>query len=227
MPAELSKLEKEIGYKFKDKEIIQRGLTHKSYADEAGLSEYNERMEFLGDSILSAVVAEYLYDKYHADDEGRLSQLKSQLVSRINLGKWAKNIDLGEYIYISKGEEASGGRKRESLISNTFEALIAAIYIDGGFEPAKKFICTHLDTHRRVVINDAKSKLQEYIQSEYKALPEYKIVGESGPDHEKIFEVGVFFKKTLLGSGAGKSKKEAEQAAAKKALKKIREKNKK
>lgn len=226
MPADLAKLEKIIGYKFKDKGLAQKALTHKSYADEAGLSEFNERMEFLGDSVLAAVVAEHLFNKHPDEDEGKLSQIKSQLVSRINLGKWAKDIDLGEFIYISKGEEASGGRKRESLLSNTFEALIASLYIDGGFDAAKKFICTHLAKHRRVVINDAKSKLQEYIQSAYKALPEYKIMGETGPDHEKIFEVGVFFKKTMLGSGEGKSKKEAEQAAAKKALKEIRLKNK-
>ncbi|MFH1368180.1 MAG: ribonuclease III [Elusimicrobiota bacterium] len=226
MPADFSKLEKTIGFKFKDKEILRKALTHKSYADEAGTQEFNERMEFLGDSILAAVVAEYLFLKYSGEDEGKLSQLKSQLVSRQNLGRWAKNIDIGDFIFISKGEEASGGRKRESLLSNTFEALIAAVFLDGGFEAAKKFISTHLVKHRRVIINDAKSKLQEYIQSAYKSLPEYRIIAESGPDHEKIFEIGVFFKKNLLGSGNGKSKKEAEQSAAKKALKEIRKNNK-
>lgn len=222
MSVELGKLEKIVGYKFSDKTLLQKALTHKSYADENGLGEYNERMEFLGDSILAGVVAEYLYQKYPEVDEGRLSQLKSQLVSRQSLSRWAKDMGLGDFLLISKGEEASGGRKRDSLLSNTFEALVAAIYLDDGFEPAKKFINTHLAKHRRVVINDPKSKLQEYIQSVHKSLPEYKIVGESGPDHEKMFEVGVFFKKTMLGSGEGRSKKEAEQAAAKQALKAIR-----
>ena len=222
MSDEFGKLEKIIGFKFKDRAHLQKALTHKSYADETGSSEFNERMEFLGDSILAAVVAEYLFTKYGGEDEGRLSQLKSQLVSRQSLSRWAKDMDLGDFLLISKGEDTSGGRKRDSLLSNTFEALIAAIYLDSGFDAAKKFITVHLAKHRRVVINDPKSKLQEYIQSVHKTLPEYKIMGETGPDHEKIFEVGVFFKKSMLGSGSGRSKKEAEQAAAKKALKEIR-----
>jgi ribonuclease-3 len=179
-------------------------------------------MEFLGDSILAVVVAEYLYDKYPDQDEGRLSQLKSHIVSRHSLSVWARKIKLGSFIFISHGEDSSGGRKRESLLSNSFEALIAAIYLDSGFEPAKKFILRFLNLIKRISITDPKSRLQEYIQAEYKRLPEYKLLNESGPDHEKIFEIGVYNKKSLLGKGSGHSKKEAEQAAAKEALKKLK-----
>jgi len=135
------------------------------------------------------------------------------------LCRWAKNDDLGEFFYISKGEELNGARKRDSLLANTIEAVIAAIYIDSGFDAAKKFIMRHLILQKRVFINDSKSKLQELIQSRYQTLPEYKVLSESGPDHEKIFAIGVYHKRKLLGSGEGHCKKEAEQAAAKKALK--------
>lgn len=219
MVTELEKLEKSVDVKFENIYLLQKSLTHRSYAAETNSSEQNERMEFLGDSILSAVVADYLYQKYPDEDEGRLSQLKSQLVSRHNLAIWAKKLKLGNFILISKGEEANGGRKRESLLSNAFEAVIAAIYLDAGFFAAKKFIFNYLIQQRRMVITDAKSKLQEYIQSTYRTLPEYRVVSESGPDHERVFEVGVFLKKEPIGTGTGLSKKAAEQAAAKNALK--------
>lgn len=222
MSSELTKLEKIIKYKFKNAEFLKKALTHKSYADETDSGEYNERMEFLGDSILAASVADYLYHKHPDQNEGRLSQLKSQIVSKQSLYKWAKSIKLGGFLLISKGEEASGGRSRESLLANTIEALIAAIYFDSGFEPARKFIFNYLSQQKRVIISDAKSKLQEYIQSKHKTLPDYKVTKESGPDHEKVFEIGVYLKKTLLGKGTGRSKKEAEQAAAKVALKKLK-----
>jgi ribonuclease-3 len=178
-------------------------------------------MEFLGDSILGASVAEYLYAKYPKQDEGRLSQLKSQIVSRINLSKWAKEIKLGACMMISTGEDASGGRNRDSLLSNTLEAVIAALYLDGGFGTAREFIFNYLASQKRLVVNDSKSKLQEYIQSQYQTLPDYKVVSESGPDHEKIFEISVMLKDKLMGTGCGKSKKEAEQAAARNALREI------
>jgi len=224
MPNDVEKLEKIIGFKFQNSELLTKALTHRSYAAETGSHEHNERMEFLGDSILAAVVADYLYQKYPDQDEGRLSQLKSQIVSRQNLAQWAKKIKLGNFILISKGEEASGGRKRDSLLSNAMEAVIAAIYLDGGFMPAKKFIFNYLIQQRRLVIHDTKSKLQEYIQSVYRTLPEYKVLKEEGPDHQKVFEIGVYLKKNLLGSGTGHSKKEAEQVAARKALKTLQSK---
>jgi ribonuclease-3 len=167
-------------------------------------------------------VADYLYHKYPDQDEGRLSQLKSQIVSRQSLSKWAKQIKLGNFMYISKGEDANGGRKRESLLSNTFEAVIASIYLDGSYLDAQKFIFNFLMQQRRMVVNDAKSKLQEYIQSKYQTLPEYRVLNEYGPDHEKVFEIGVYLKKNLLGQGTGPCKKEAEQVAARKALREIK-----
>jgi len=221
MPNQIRRLEKAVSYKFNNSLLAQNALTHKSYATEQGLLEFNERMEFLGDSILGASVAEYLYNKYPKQDEGRLSQLKSQIVSRINLSKWAKEIKLGACMMISTGEDASGGRNRDSLLSNTLEAVIAALYLDGGFETARKFIFNYLSAQKRLVVNDSKSKLQEYIQSQFQTLPDYKVVSESGPDHEKIFEIGVMLKDKLMGTGSGKSKKEAEQAAARNALREI------
>jgi len=209
MQSNFAKLQKVIGYQLKDADFLRVALTHKSFAAETGCKEFNERMEFLGDSILSASVADFLYHKYPGEDEGKLSQLKSQIVSRQSLSKWAKEIKLGAYLSISKGEEANGGRERDSLLSNTLEALIAAIYLDGGYEPAKKFIFSHMKKQRRLVVNDAKSKLQEQIQSKYQTLPEYRVIKEYGPDHEKIFEIGVYLRKDLLGQGKGCSKKDA------------------
>ena len=219
MPGDLDKAQKALGHKFKDPKLLLKSLTHKSYAAEAGSSDFNERMEFLGDSILSAVVAYFLYNKYPENDEGRLSQIKSQIVSRQQLSRWAKKIKLGEYLYISKGEELNSARSRDSLLADTFEAVIAAIYIDSGYEAAQKFINGFLSLQRRIVINDPKSKLQELLQSKYQSLPDYKVIRESGPDHEKIFEIGVYHKKKQLGTGSGRCKKDAEQAAARKALK--------
>jgi len=221
MLSHIRNLEKAVSYKFKDNSLARNALTHKSYASEQGINEFNERMEFLGDSILGASVAEYLYNKYPKQDEGRLSQLKSQIVSRTNLCKWAKEIKLGECMLISTGEDASGGRNRDSLLSNTLEAVIAAVYLDGGFKPAKEFIFRYLASQKRLVVNDSKSKLQEYVQSQFQTLPEYTVVSETGPDHEKIFEISVLLKDKLLGTGCGRSKKEAEQAAARSALREI------
>lgn len=227
MSNDLKIAQKTLGLKFKDINFLKVALTHKSFAAETGAEEYNERMEFLGDSILSAVSADYLYQKHPLLHEGGLSQLKSHIVSCVNLSKWAKELKLGNFISLSKSEEINGGRQRESLLCDTIEAVIAAIYLDSGFEPARKFILKFLSSQKRVVINDSKSKLQEQIQFEYKMLPEYKVIGESGPDHEKSFEIGVYLKKKLLGTGVGGSKKEAQQAAAKKALKLLKLKNKK
>jgi len=219
MLPDLDKAQKAIGHKFNDKKLLLKALTHKSYAAETSSFEFNERMEFLGDSILSAVVSDYLYNKYPDDDEGMLSRTKSQIVSSQQLSRWAKKIKLGGFFYISRGEELNCARTRDSLLADTFEAVIASIYIDAGFEAARKFILGFLSLQRRVFINDPKSKLQELIQSKYQTLPEYKVIAESGPDHEKVFEIGVYLKKKQLGTGSGRCKKDAEQVAAKKALK--------
>ena len=140
MKNDIEKLEKTLDIKFENINLLKQAMTHKSYAAEAGTNENNERMEFLGDSILSVIVADFLFQKYPDEDEGRLSQLKSQIVSRHGLSIWAKKLKLGNYMYISKGEETNGGRKRDSLLSNAFEAVVAAVYLDAGFFAAKKFI---------------------------------------------------------------------------------------
>ncbi|MDR1244426.1 MAG: ribonuclease III [Endomicrobium sp.] len=217
------KLQEVIEYKFNNLEVLRTALTHKSYAAEyGGKKSYNERMEFLGDSILSAVIVETLYLIYPSESEGKLSQLKAQIVSASNLSIWAKEINLGDYIFLGKSEDVFEARKRESLLCDVFEAVVGAVYLDGGFENAKKFVLKFLNTQKEIIITDYKSRLQELAQSVYKELPEYKIIKEFGPDHNKKFEAAVYVNRRLLGRGIGSSKKEAQQSAAKQAMKNIK-----
>ncbi|MDR2811602.1 MAG: ribonuclease III [Endomicrobium sp.] len=217
------KLQEIIEYKFNNLEVLRTALTHKSYAVEyGGKKSYNERMEFLGDSILSAVIVETLYLIYPSESEGKLSQLKAQIVSASNLGIWAKEINLGDYIFLGKSEDIFEARDRESLLCDVFEAVVGAVYLDGGFENAKKFVLKFLDVQKEIIITDYKSRLQELAQSVYKELPEYKIIKEFGPAHNKKFEAAVYVKGKLLGSGIGSSKKEAQQSAAEQAMKNIK-----
>ncbi len=208
-----------IGYKFKNKKLLKEALTHKSYSVEHGLKAYNERLEFLGDSILGLIVSYYLFDKYPAEDEGYLSKIKSYVVSKPSLAAWAKAINLGEYIHLGIGEKQSGGKKRSSILSNAIEAVIGAIYIDGGIKPATAFVTGWLskqpfeNEHR-----DYKSELQEIIQKRFKTPPDYEVLSTDGPEHAKIFTVKVKLKKKVLGIGTGKNKKAAQQEAAKSAF---------
>jgi ribonuclease III len=223
MPAlEPETLEKSIRVKFKSARLLEEALTHKSFAIEKGGKPFNERLEFLGDSILAAVTAHWLFKRYPDDDEGVLSKIKSQLVSRASLVVWAREIKLGKYLLMSVGEESTGGRDRESLLANVFEALIGAIFLDQGFPKAQRFIVRFLSKKKHIVETDHKSKLQELIQKRYKIPPQYLLVEESGPDHNKVFHMEVRVRRRLLGRGEGHSKKEAEQAAAFQALKEIR-----
>ncbi|MFH1283199.1 MAG: ribonuclease III [bacterium] len=219
MQSKLAVLEKTINYKFYNIKILELALTHKSHAVEKGKKEYNERLEFLGDSILSAVMADHLYHRYPLDNEGKLSRLKSQLVSRVALYHWAKELNLGEFIYLSQGEEQSGGRARDSILGNALEAIIGAIYLDRGYEKARKFILSKVSVKRRIIETDFKSRLQENVQKKYQVIPDYRITKETGPDHNKTFSVDVWVKKKRFGSGDGRNKKEAEQNAAKQAMK--------
>ena len=212
-------LEDVIGYRFKDPRHLKEALSHKSFASESKSGIFNERLEFLGDSVLAAVVAHRLYADYPDDDEGSLSKKKSQLVSRPSLSVWAAELNLGAYLFLGVGEESSGGRTRQSLLGNALEALIGAIYLDGGYEAAERFIqqwCT--ERHSRLEEIDFKSRLQEKLQKKYKVPPSYQLLGAAGPDHDKTFEVVVALNGKQLGRGAGKTKKEAEQAAARNAL---------
>lgn len=218
----LAQFEKKLKIKFKSSALLEEALTHKSYAIEHIQPTCNERLEFLGDSIISAVVAQFLYKKFPNVDEGRLSKMKSQIVSRINLSQWADELELGQFLFLSQGEEATGGRNRESLIGNAYEAVVGAIFLDQGFETAQEFILRQLSKKKRIVETDYKSRLQELVQKKYKIPPTYTVVKEQGPDHEKKFTLDVRIQKKILGTGEGRSKKEAEQQAAKEALKFIR-----
>ena len=218
-PAALRPLEDLIGYRFRNPEHLKEALSHKSFASESKSGIHNERLEFLGDSVLAAVVAHQLYVDYPNEPEGGLSKRKSQLVSRPSLAVWAAELNLGAYLYLGVGEETSGGRGRQSLIGNALEALIGAIYLDGGYAAAERFIREwFMGRHGRLTETDYKSRLQEVLQKKYKVPPLYEMTSAEGPDHDKTFEVLVRIGKKLLGRGAGKTKKEAEQSAAQDAL---------
>ena len=223
-PPSRQKLERILGVQFKNTALLEEALTHKSYAMEAGGGvTFNERLEFLGDSVLSAAVAHYLFERYPDVDEGRLSQLKSMLVSRPSLTVWGREIGLGQFLRLSEGESQAGGRDRNSIVGNAMEAVLGALYLEAGYEPTQKFIYKLLAKRKRLVSVDHKSRLQEWAQKKYKVPPDYRVRGSSGPDHAKTFDVEVAVGNTYLGEGTGKSKKEAEQAAARDALRKIKE----
>jgi len=218
-----AKLEKILGVKFKNTALLEEALTHKSYAmEKGGHVPFNERLEFLGDSVLSSAVAHYLFNRYPDVDEGRLSQLKSMLVSRPSLTVWGREIGVGKYLRLSDGENATGGRERDSIVGNAMEALLGAMYLEAGFERTQKFIDKLLAKRKRLVTADHKSRLQEWAQKKYKIPPNYVVRRSFGPDHAKTFEIDVVISSEVLGSGSGKSKKEAEQSAARDALKHIK-----
>jgi len=219
-----AKLEKILGVKFKNKALLEEALTHKSFAmEQGGKVAFNERLEFLGDSVLSAAVAHYLFNRYPDVDEGRLSQLKSMLVSRPSLTVWGREIEVGRYLRLSDGENATGGRERDSIVGNAMEAILGALYLEAGYERTQKFIDKLLAKRKRLVTADHKSRLQEWAQKKYKIPPNYVVSRSYGPDHAKTFEINVMISSDVLGSGSGKSKKEAEQAAARDALKKMKD----
>lgn len=229
---DLSSLENSLGYTFKKKSRLKASLTHKSYAHEKSndRTSFNERMEFLGDSVLELIISEYLYTTYPEYTEADLSKIKSYVVQESTLAQTAKDLDIGAYLYLGKGEEMTGGRKKPSLLADAFEAVLAAIYLDGGLKKAKEFVLRNLtlkidDLSLNNFIFDFKTELQEVAQSRYGVLPRYVIHKEEGPEHQKTFEVQVFIKDNFMGSGKGKTKKAAEQKAAEAGLNTIREKN--
>ena len=221
MSDKFEEVQKNLGYEFHDLNFLKIALTHRSYSSEYGLKYCNERMEFLGDSILSAVVSEYLYNKYFDDNEGKLSQIKAQIVSAKNLSAWAKKVKLHKFIFISKSEDLNFARNRDSLLCDSFEAVIGAIYLDSNFEKVKNFISKFLSLEQTVELTDYKTSLQELVQADFQSLPEYKVIKEYGPDHDKKFEIAVFIEGKQFGFGRGSSKKEAEQNSAKQAYRKL------
>ncbi len=225
----IKKFEKEIAFRFKDKNHIFKALIHPSFANEHSDTIFfnNQRYEFLGDAVLDLVISDKLIDDYPGMDEGQLSKLRANMVSEEGLMRIATLINLRDYVLLGKGEENSGGRNKSSIISDCFEAVIAAAYLDRGLHPTKKMIyrffkvyfdeIAEVNIHKDVEF-DFKSKLQELIQRLRKTTPLYKIVTEEGPDHNKIFTAEVLINGVRITTGKGKSKKEAEQQAAKDAL---------
>lgn len=220
----MTDLQNKIGYQFKNPALLNEALTHSSYANEHKTQhiKYNERLEFLGDSVLSVVVSDYIYKNCPELPEGELTKLRASLVCEKSLYEFAKKIDLGKYLILSKGERNNGGADRPSILSDAFEALIAAIYIDGGIAPASKhilnFVIPAIKNSKKKKINDYKTTLQEIIQKNPGEKLEYVLVKESGPDHNKHFVVEVHLNSNVIGKGGGRSKKEAEQQAAREAL---------
>lgn len=219
----LKDLEKAIGYRFRDITLLQNALSHSSYANERfhnGLKS-NERLEFLGDSILGMVTAEYLYRNFPERPEGDLSRMRADMVCEKSLARIAEQLELGRHLLLGNGEELSGGRRRESILADAVESVIAACFLDGGMTPARNFIDTFVlsDVPVQKMHNiDYKTALQERVQQKKNQTITYRLVGESGPDHDKWFTVEVLLNGTLAGTGEGSSKKRAEQAAAQNAL---------
>ncbi len=212
-----------IGYRFTKDELLKTALTHSSYANEVKKgTPYNERLEFLGDSVLSIVVSDYLFLHFKHLPEGELTKLRASLVCERTLCEFARSIELGKYMLFGRGEDASGGRERPSILSDAFEAVIAAIYLDGGIEAAREFVLRfikkQLESKRTSPFKDYKTALQEIIQQNKEETVNYCLVEESGPDHDKRFTVEVRLNSNVIGRGTGRSKKDAEQHAAKEAL---------
>lgn len=228
LPDDLNELQSKINYRFNNKDLLVQALKHRSYLSISAEDDHcsNERMEFLGDAVLDLIVTEHLYRQYPKQKEGSLSKKKSVLVSRQVLAVIIDQMGLGEYLLINKGEEKTGGRERQSNLANLFESLLGAIYLDSNYEQARVFVENFLLQRQNEVLSQKvyfnyKSSLLEYSQARGWGLPRYKVVNESGPDHNKQFVVLAQVNNKVTGKGGGNSKKKAEQIAAKNALKKL------
>lgn len=231
MPLTLDQFQKDLGVTFKNKELLRQAFIHRSYINEAGNPQlaHNERLEFLGDAVLELVVTEYLYKNF-TNPEGELTNWRSSIVKGEVLAQVAARLSLGELLFLSRGEEKSGGRERSLILANTFEALVGALYLDHGYDVAAKFISANViallpDIIANKLYVDPKSHLQELSQEKFSATPEYRVHQEDGPDHSKVFVVGVYAKTKLLAEGSGPSKQKAEQDAAAKALTELQKTN--
>jgi ribonuclease-3 len=229
MKSKYQVLEKTIGVKIKSKDLLENVFIHRSYLNEhktLGLTS-NEKLEFLGDSVLSLITSVYLFKNYPSLKEGDYTEIKSAIVKTESLGYASSEIKLGDYLYLSRGEELGGGRINKNILADCFEALIGCIFLDQSFEKAYQFVCDHLFKRTLDTIVQsksylsAKSILQEKIQAKYKMTPTYKVIEEKGPEHKRIFTVGVYFNNKQLGLGTAPSKKEAEEKAAKEAFEKL------
>lgn len=222
----LEELQKNLGYYFNDIELLETALTHSSYANEHKLhiSKCNERLEFLGDTIVNLVTSEYLYNKYPFYPEGELTKIRAKVVCEPSLAFVARKLNLGQYLYLGKGEEATGGRNRESILADASEAITGAIFLDSNYETVRYYLLTNFEADlvhavaKGDLFVDYKTELQERLQKISRSKVEYAVVKEEGPDHNKIFYMDVMINKETIGSGFGRNKKEAEQMAAKEAL---------
>ncbi len=230
MERSIKELEETLGYTFNNPQLLECALTHRSFAAEhSDISEDNERLEFLGDAVLELVMTRLLFDLYgNAYSEGDLTRMRAFLVNEAQLAKQAEGIGLGHYIRLGKGEERSGGRRKKSILADTFEAVMGAIYLDGGLEPCFSFVkrlfnqvLSEITDH--FLIEDYKSTLQELTQARFHVVPTYRVEKISGPDHNRTFEVAIILDGKVLARGEGSSKKKAEQDAAKEALKKLKD----
>ena len=226
--ADWKMLEKRLGVKFRNPALLQQSLVHRSYQNEmSGASlESNERLEFLGDAVLGLVVARKLYDDYPSQPEGQLTEMRVALVRRDTLARVAKALSIGDHLFLGRGEEAAGGRGRPSNLSAAYEAVVGAVFIDGGMEKARRFVISSLvgelqQLSEKRVLADPKSRLQERLQAQFQKAPVYKLLRDEGPDHSKVFTVEVWGGRKPLGVGQGRSKQQAEKEAARLALEKL------
>jgi ribonuclease-3 len=227
---EFEALERRIGYRFADRGLLEHALTHKSRAheDASGGVADNESLEFLGDAVLGFVIADMLFREFPTYHEGQKSKVKAALVSTAALAALAERLGLGDHVLLGRGEEKTGGRRKQALLADTCEALIAALYLDGGIDEARRFLLRELAdeiarAHMPEFLRDFKSALQEWLQSRDRALPDYVITHASGPDHDKLFHVEVRVGDAILGEATGRTKKDAEQEAARRALARLAE----
>ncbi|HJB86985.1 ribonuclease III [Mordavella massiliensis] len=229
MDQKLKQLEEKIGYAFHDRSLLKKAMMHSSYINEKQLPKHecNERLEFLGDAVLELVSSEFLFHAHPDMPEGELTKTRASMVCEPSLAFCARELKLGEYLLLGKGEDATGGRQRDSVTSDAMEALIGAIYLDGGFANAKEFIHRFVlnDLEHRKLFFDSKTILQEIVQAHFREHIQYELVNEEGPDHNKSFEVAVYIGRDCLGTGKGRTKKAAEQEAAYRSILKLHQEN--
>lgn len=222
-------VESRIGYAFQNKKLLKQAFIHRSYFNEnrGEVEEHNERLEFLGDSILGLMISDYLYHHLPTQAEGELSHLRAHLVEAGSCARYLQKLEVAEFVQLGRGERMNEGRGRETILADLFEALIGAIYLDGGMEAVKKFFWGHFQAEIQLILahpaRNWKAELQDYSQKKFQRPPVYKVLREEGPDHSKMFVIAAYLDEQMMGQGTGSSKKEGEQAAARDAIEKLQQ----